>query len=91
MKKLIAILALTLAVVPAAEAFEIEAGADIHRKVQGKLEAIVAVVEYFGYRCDTVSAARPLIFGNGFSLYCNRFRYGYSIEDRGGNWTVTLD
>lgn len=56
------------------------------------LALLVGMVRLRGYRCDTVNAARPfLLVGQGFVLDCNGFRYRYSIEDRGGNWTVTLD
>src|ERR1700686_4072386 len=39
---------------------------------------------------DQISAMVPFIMSRGFSLTCNRFRYKYEIEDRGGNWEVTL-
>lgn len=56
------------------------------------LALLVGMVRRRGYRCDTVNAARPFLFvGQGFVLDCNGFHYRYSIEDRGGNWTVTLD
>ena len=56
------------------------------------LAQLVALVRRRGYRCDTIAQAHPFVFGGGgFVLYCNDLRYRYSIEDRGGNWTVSLD
>ena len=43
-----------------------------------------------GWKCDTVSAFSPFILSRGFTLNCNRYRYEYEIEDRGGNWEITL-
>lgn len=43
-----------------------------------------------GWKCDTVSAFIPFILSRGFTLTCNRYRYDYEIEDRGGNWVITL-
>ena len=68
---------------------------NIHPRLNDEvLAASVAVVRLYGYRCDTVNAAKPLGgFANhaGYRLYCNGWRYDYLIEDRGGRWTVTLD
>ena len=55
------------------------------------LALLVGLIRVHGYRCDTINAARPFILGGGVVLDCNGFHYRYSIEDRGGNWTVTLD
>jgi hypothetical protein len=41
-----------------------------------------------GYRCDTISHARPFVFSSGYELQCNH--YHYDIEDKGGHWTVTV-
>lgn len=43
-----------------------------------------------GWKCDTVSAFRPFMLSPGFTLRCNGYRYKYEIEDRGGNWEITL-
>ena len=43
-----------------------------------------------GWKCDTVSAFQPFMFSHGFTLPCNKYRYEYEIEDRGGNWEITL-
>lgn len=55
---------------------------------------LMRAIRGHGYRCDTVDAATPLgPFDDhaGFNVYCNDWQYKYLIEDRGGNWTVTLD
>ncbi len=49
------------------------------------------LVKARGYACDSVSSARKLIAGRGYNLHCNSYRYSYTIEDRGGNWVVSLD
>ncbi|WP_424948037.1 hypothetical protein [Candidatus Spongiihabitans sp.] len=55
------------------------------------IDTLVTLVRLHGYRCDSVSAARPFVFSRGFSITCNGFAYEYEIEDKGGTWTVTLD
>ncbi|MDD9884768.1 MAG: hypothetical protein OXU62_09600 [Gammaproteobacteria bacterium] len=71
----------------------IEGGAFINYKVNKPkiLNALVALVKLHGYRCDSISAARPFVFSRGFTLICNHFSYEYEIEDKGGNWVVTVD
>jgi hypothetical protein len=44
-----------------------------------------------GYRCDSVSSIQKWVFSSGFDVVCNGFRYSYEIEDRGGNWVVSLE
>lgn len=56
------------------------------------LAGLIALIRLRGYRCDTINAARPFLFsGSGYVLDCDGFRYRYTIEDRGGRWTVTVD
>jgi hypothetical protein len=55
------------------------------------LDEMVRLVLSNDYKCDSISAARPLIFSNGFELTCNRYRYEYDIHDKGGHWIVTVD
>lgn len=55
-------------------------------------QAAVKLVEYFGYRCDSISSFRKAVFSAGeFTLNCNNFRYSYEIKDKGGRWTVTVN
>uniref|UniRef100_UPI003B52A48A hypothetical protein n=1 Tax=Roseovarius indicus TaxID=540747 RepID=UPI003B52A48A len=49
-----------------------------------------AVIRSSGYRCDSVSSIRAWVFSPGFDVYCNGYRYGYELKDRGGRWTATL-
>lgn len=84
------ILLLTIASV---QATPVERDAVISDKLKGKsdvLEEIVRLVRGYGYKCDSISAARPMVFSRGFVLVCNGFAYEYEIEDKGGNWRVTV-
>lgn len=57
-----------------------------------QVDALVVMTRLSGFKCDTVSAARPLVFGGpGFSLMCNNWRYSYEVQDRGGRWRVVVD
>ena len=44
-----------------------------------------------GYKCDSIYHVVNMTFSLGFRVRCNNLRYTYEIEDRGGNWEVTLD
>ena len=72
----------------------VETDAVIFDSLKGKIKmmnAAVSLVRGFTYRCDSVSAFRPFVFSPGFTIVCNRFRYTYSIEDKGGHWIVTVE
>jgi hypothetical protein len=49
-----------------------------------------SLVRANGYRCESISAFRPFLWGNGYNLVCNEFRYEYDVEDKGGRWQVTV-
>jgi hypothetical protein len=67
----------------------IESDAVISEQMNSELISAVAdVVKAFGYRCDSVSSARPLVWEEGFAIVCNNYRYTYEIRDVGGNWKV---
>lgn len=71
----------------------IERDAVINSKLRGEtqaLEEMVRLVRANGYRCDSISAARPMMFSRGFVLVCNGFAYEFEIEDKGGRWRVTV-
>lgn len=71
----------------------IEDHAIISRELKGKtqtLEAMVTLVKAYGYRCDSISAARPMVWSRGYTLVCNGFHYEYEIKDKGGQWLVTV-
>lgn len=73
--------------------FKIDAhDTNLNIKDDDALAQLIGLIRLHGYRCDILNAARPFILvGRGFVLDCNGFHYRYSIEDRGGKWTVTLD
>lgn len=54
------------------------------------LAASVPLIEAHGWHCDSISAARTWVLSRGFTVICNQYSYQYDIEDRGGNWEVTL-
>ena len=54
------------------------------------LGALATMVRTKGWRCDEIASARRLMLSKGFKISCNLFDYTYLIQDRGGNWTVTL-
>lgn len=58
---------------------------------RGLIDPAVALIEAHGWRCDSISAMTPFLTARGFSVDCNHFSYRYNIEDRGGNWEVSLD
>jgi hypothetical protein len=56
------------------------------------IAAAVTLVRAAGYRCDTISYfGRRSAFSSGFQLSCNRYLYGYSLRDVGGNWIVEVE
>jgi tetratricopeptide (TPR) repeat protein len=70
----------------------LEAGAIISSNVtSAQVEALRELVRLHGYRCDSVSAAAAWLLSPGYTLTCNRYRYRYSVEDKGGIWTVGVE
>lgn len=75
-----------------AQDIPIEAGAVIGNQTpHSAAQAGARLVRAYGYRCDSISAFRPMIFSTGFVLHCNRYRYTYDIKDVGGHWRVYVD
>ena len=71
----------------------VEREAVINEKLKGRqdvLDDMARLVKAHGYKCDSISAARPMVFSRGFVLVCNGFAYEYELEDKGGNWRVTV-
>ncbi|HBN6175931.1 TPA: zinc ribbon domain-containing protein [Vibrio parahaemolyticus] len=71
----------------------LESGANAPRGVQETPEVIpqmVRLIQLTGYKCDSISTIREMVFTRGFEVVCNNFFYEYEIEDKGGNWVVTL-
>ncbi len=71
----------------------IEDDAVIFSKFKGNTRLLEAVADYVksrGYRCDSISAFRPLYFSKGFALVCNNYAHEYEVPDKGGHWQVTV-
>ena len=62
-----------------------------HARRQTVLDELAGMIRLWGWRCDTISSARLLVFSTGYKVSCNRYRYTYLIQDRGGRWVVELD
>ena len=58
---------------------------------QEVLDELVRMIRARGWRCNTISSARMMVFSRGFEMTCNGFAYEYEIRDRGGRWVVTLE
>lgn len=72
----------------------VEKNAKISNQLQGNQKlytALSAVIHLNGYKCDTISGIAPMSISYGFYVHCNQYRYSYEVEDRGGQWKVTLN
>lgn len=70
---------------------QLDKDADIHKDISEELLAeLIVLININGYKCDTVTFAMPFIRKHGYSLTCNNYRYSYEIEDKGGNFIVTV-
>ena len=58
---------------------------------QEVLDELVRMIRARGWRCNTISSARMMVFSRGFEVSCNGYAYEYEIRDRGGRWVVTLE
>lgn len=54
------------------------------------IEKLVRLVRSNDFSCESVSGARPMLTATGYVLRCNRFRYSYDIQDKGGHWVVSV-
>lgn len=69
----------------------VEQGAVINEKISADLlKELIIFTKSYGYKCDTVSSARPFMNDKGYQLNCNNYRYEYEIEDKGGNFVITV-
>ncbi|ATI47245.1 TPA: hypothetical protein ACVU5S_003284 [Vibrio parahaemolyticus] len=71
----------------------LESGVNLPEGVEEHPEVIpqmVRLIQLTGYKCDSISAIREMMLSRGFTVVCNNFFYEYDIEDKGGNWVVTL-
>ena len=75
-------------------AVQIEPEAAIQPELQqdaAQMDELAHFVRASGYRCDSISALRPLPGSNGFKLACNHSTYKYEIEDKGSSSIVTVE
>lgn len=79
-------------------AIEIESDAILGPKLMGikharrrtVLDELAGMVRLWGWRCDTISSARLLVFSTGYKVSCNRYRYTSSeTVAAGGSWNST--
>lgn len=93
MKTLLLATAITLASFSTVAATKVpyDNSAIVKKERKPKAQAAAAIVKIYGYRCDTISAFQPMVFSDGYTISCNRFRYTYELEDKGGRWVVTVD
>jgi len=50
--------------------------------------AMQTLITLAGYDCQTVDAARPFWTSEGWTVYCNVFRYRFNVSNHGGRWLV---
>ena len=58
---------------------------------QEVFDELAGLIRAKGWACDSLSAVHTLLLSRGFKVRCNHYAYQYRIEDRGGQWEVTLD
>jgi hypothetical protein len=51
---------------------------------------LVNVIKAYNYKCDSITSVYEMITSSGFKVYCNHNTYAYEVEDKGGNWVVSL-
>lgn len=55
------------------------------------VDAAVDLIRANTFKCDSISAARQMVFSRGVVVVCNKYAYTYDLKDRGGHWVVTVD
>jgi hypothetical protein len=48
-------------------------------------------IQTSGYSCNSVSAVTPFVMSRGVKVVCNQWTYSYEVEDKGGNWVVSVN
>jgi len=56
-----------------------------------EIKAVQALINLHGYKCDSVNFAMRSPWDGDIEVTCNDYAYSYEVEDKGGNWVVTLD
>lgn len=51
-------------------------------------DAAAAMIRRAGYDCRNVAGMCPYLLSEGFTVWCNDYRYEYAIENHGGRWAV---
>ena len=49
-------------------------------------DTAAAMIRRAGYDCQNVAGMCPYLMSEGFTVWCNDFRYEYAIENHGGRW-----
>ena len=57
---------------------------------QQVFDELAGLIRAIGWTCDSLSGVHTMLFSRGFKVRCNYYAYQYRIEDRGGQWVVTL-
>lgn len=78
-----------------ASAFDVEIEADAmisqnRPNMQGVIDPGLALLRARGWRCDSVSAVRPYLASDGYTIICNGFNYTYNFSHADGNWSVEV-
>lgn len=76
-----------------AMAATVEPGAIINDRYDSKaLNVFATLIRANGWKCDSISSAIPFFWSDkGVTVSCNRDRYTYSLQDKGGRAVVTLE
>ncbi len=85
------VFALAVALGAQAQTVSIEDDARISKRVDGKpaytpkmISALVQVIKFYDFQCDTVSRVRPIIGVSAtIEVTCNRHRYVYEVKYMG--------
>ena len=48
------------------------------------------LIKRAGHKCDTCDEMQPFVFGGGFTVHCNNWKYTYEIRDVGGTWEIKV-
>lgn len=92
MRKILVLIAVSMALPAMAADVPIEPDAVMSNNISTSLiSPAVDMIRAYGWKCDSISALRPFLMSRGFTVVCNNFSYTYNLEDKGGNWVVSLD
>lgn len=53
-----------------------------------ELYFVVALINLYGYQCESLSQVHEPFWGEGYNVICDRWRYDYEIRNKGGQWSV---